>query len=221
MSTERLERIPEQVPVAWIVAARVSWRGLRRRFLRSLITMFGVILAISFLAYVLLTEAFTAAMVAADNAELNLLLQEAGIDIFATVGADERTMLLIGLSLLACLVGVINAMMMSVTERIKEIGTLKCLGATDTFIIKVFFIESSLQGIIGTGIGLVFGLLVAIGAAVMNFKGYAMTFFPLAAAITAILITFVAGSVISVSAAIGPAYMAAKKKPVDAMRVEE
>ena len=43
--------IPEQMSVSWATSLVISWAGLKRRFLRSLITMTGVILAIAFLAY--------------------------------------------------------------------------------------------------------------------------------------------------------------------------
>ena len=183
--------------------------------------MFGVVLAIAFLAYVLINDSFTKSLIAANDEQLDILLQEAGIDIFAATGTDQTMILLTSLSLLACLVGVINAMLMSVTERIKEIGTLKCLGATDSFIVRIFFIESSLQGIMGTTIGMVLGLIVAVLVAVVNFKGYALSYFPVWAVIRNALITLTVGCLISIMAGIAPAYMAAKKQPVDAMRVEE
>ena len=68
------------------------------------------------------------------------------------------------MSLLVCFVGITNSMLMSVTERYKEIGTLKCLGALDNFIVKLFLIESGLLGFFGSlggrdVIGLVFMLL--------------------------------------------------------------
>ena len=48
----------------------------------------------------------------------------------------------VGLALLVAFVGIVNAMLMSVTERFREIGTMKCLGALDGFIVKLFVIES-------------------------------------------------------------------------------
>ena len=213
--------MPEQEPIEWLPAAKISWRSIRRRFLRSLITMCGVILAIAFLSYVLINESFTKSLMAVNDEQLDILLQKAGIDIFDTSGTDQTMILLISLSLLACLVGVINAMLMSVTERISEIGTLKCLGATDSFIVRIFFIESSLQGIMGTAIGMLLGLAVAALIAFVSFKGYALSYFPVWPIIRSALITFTVGCVISITAGIAPAYMAAKKQPVDAMRAEE
>ena len=48
--------------------------------------------------------------------------------------------------MLVAFVGVLNAMLMSVTERFREIGTMKCLGALNSFIVKLFLIESLFQG---------------------------------------------------------------------------
>ena len=213
--------IPEQVSVSWATSLVISWAGLRRRFLRSLITMTGVILAIAFLAYMLTVQNVTGALVAANDNDLNVLLQQAGVDILAAGGTDRMTVLLLGLSLLTCMVGIVNAMLMSVTERIREIGTLKCLGAKDLFIIKTYFIESSLQGICGALIGMTAGAVVAITALLANYGKYVFANFPALPVVQALLISLLCGSLISICAAILPAYMAAKKQPVDALRVEE
>lgn len=215
--------IPRQVDVPWGVVIAVSWGSLRRRILRSLITMSGVILAIAFLTYMMVHDEIVTSLIAAHDDALNLLLQKAHIDIYAVGGTDTMMLLLIGLSLLTCLVGIINAMLMSVTERIKEIGTLKCLGAQDGFIVQAYFVESSLQGILGTICGIVIGLAVAIVIAFVSFGGHVFTQMPLAASGMArsLVIAFVLGSLMSVFASIAPAYWASKKQPVDAMRVEE
>jgi hypothetical protein len=60
-----------------------------------------------------------------------------------------QTRWLMSLALLVAFVGILNAMLMSVTERFREIGTMKCLGALDSFIIKLFLIESLFQGGVG------------------------------------------------------------------------
>ena len=213
--------IPEQVSISWATALVISWAGLKRRFLRSLITMTGVILAIAFLAYMLTVQSVTDALVAVNNNDLNVLLQEAGVEIFGETGTDRMTILLLGLSLLTCMVGIINAMLMSVTERVREIGTLKCLGAKDLFIVKTYFIESSLQGICGATLGMILGCVVAITALLSNYGKHVFSHFPVLSVTEALLVSLLCGSLISILAAIAPAYIAAKKQPVDALRVEE
>ena len=213
--------IPDQVRIPWGIALMVSLAGVRRRFLRSLITMAGVILAIAFLAYMLVTGNLTERLVQANIPELNILLQRHGVDIHAAGRGDAMLMLLIGLSLFTCLVGILNSMLMAVTERIKEIGTLKCLGALDSFIVKTYFIESSLQGVMGTLIGLTIGLTVALAIALVNYGRYVTAEFPGGAVALSLFLSFLVGTLLSVLASIAPAYWAAKKEPVDAMRVEE
>jgi ABC-type lipoprotein release transport system permease subunit len=112
-------------------------------------------------------------------------------------------------------------MLMSVTERIKEIGTLKCLGAQDSFIVKTYFIESSLQGVLGTILGVLIGLLVAVGIGMISYGRYVLQCFPIWEVGCSAILAFLIGSFMSVIASIAPAYWAARKQPVDAMRVEE
>ena len=221
MNTATTNSIPNQTPVPWGVAFTLAWSSVRRRFLRSLITMLGVILAIAFLTYMQVTDAIQLALVAARDDTLNGLLQKAGVDIFSGGGTSPMMLLLLGLSLLTCLVGIVNSMMMAVTERIKEIGTLKCLGAEDAFIVKTYFLESSLQGILGTLLGAFVGLTVALVVMLVGYRHYLLIHLPLLAVLRCVLTALVLGSLIAVSASIIPAYWAARKQPVDAMRVEE
>lgn len=213
--------IPEQSPVSWPIAFSISMAGLRRRFSRAMITMVGVVLAIAFLCYMLVTETLTRAMIGAGISDLNTLLQNADVDIFAGGKTDQMTMLLIGLTLLTSLVGIINAMLMAVSERVREIGTLKCLGATDEFIVRAYFIESTIQGVCGSLLGLILGLVVAVVVSMHAFGMYALKTFPVPGVLLALLISLAAGAALSVTAAIIPAYMAARKQPVEALRVEE
>ncbi|MFW5802773.1 MAG: ABC transporter permease [Verrucomicrobiota bacterium] len=215
------KKIPEQGRIPWSIAISVSWAGLRRRLLRGLITMAGVVLAISFLTYMLVTESLTQALIALNNDELNILLQEAGVDIFSGGGTDEMMILLIGLSLFTSLVGILNSMIMAVAERVREIGTLKCLGARDSFIIKTYFIESSIQGIIGALLGTVGGCIVAILVSAVNYGSMVITNLPYGSLLRAMVVSCLTGAALAIIAAILPASMAAKKQPVDALRVEE
>ena len=111
-------------------------------------------------------------------------------------------------------------MLMSVTERIREIGTLKCLGALDRFVVRLFLLESIFVGVIGSMLGAVVGYVFTIIQV-----GLGLEFAMLSAAfcLNALLYGPVAvgiGTVLTVLAAIYPTYVAAKMKPVDAMRVE-
>lgn len=223
MSKERLgvDTVPAQKTLRWSIAFQVSWSSLKRRMGRALVTMIGVILAIAFLTYILVSENIVKALVELNDMQLNLVLQKNGIDIYKADTTDRMTLLLIVLALLTCFVGIVNAMLMSVTERVKEIGTLKCLGARDFFILQTYFIESSLQGVIGTLIGLAGGILVGVLTAAFSFGSAVFRSFPFPAVIGSLAIALAVGTGISVTASVVPAYWAARKQPVEAMRVEE
>ena len=122
-------------------AVEISFRSLKIRFGRSLITTSGVILAIAFLMSVWSNNEIVSSLRNADKSEINLLLQKNGIETGITEAGDasgeaagrieeerSKQTWLISLSLLVCVVGIANAMLMSVTERFREIGTMKCLG---------------------------------------------------------------------------------------------
>lgn len=218
---EKKSEIPEQQNVPWSVALRTGVGGLRRRVGRSVVTMLGVLLAIALLSYMLVTGDLTRGLVAVNDAGLNALLQKAGVDILSADRSDPMTALLIGLSLVTCLVGIVNSMLMSVSERLKEIGTLKCLGATDAFIVRVFFIESILVGLAGTAAGMLAGTAVAVAVGVWSYGGFALKYLPPGPVAFSLLTALLAGTVISVAAAIAPAIWAARQEPVNAMRTEE
>lgn len=63
-----------------------------------------------------------------------------------------RTIWISVISLLVTVIGISNAMLMSVTERFREIGTMKCLGALSSFITRMFVMEATILGFVG-GVG--------------------------------------------------------------------
>jgi ABC-type antimicrobial peptide transport system permease subunit len=213
--------IPEQLRLPWRVIGRVASAGIKRRLARSVVSISCVVLAIAFVAYMLIIDDISSALVAVADSRLAVLLQEKGVDVYGGAGTDEMTVLLIGLALMTCTVGIVNSMLMSVTERIREIGTLKCLGARDMFIVKTYFVEATMQGLFGSVCGMLLGGVIAVVVSVIDYPGYVLANLPLLAMVESLLIAFLCGVVISIVSAIAPAYAAARKQPVDALRVEE
>ena len=212
-------------------AVEISFRSLKIRFGRSLITTSGVILAIAFLMSVWSNNEIISSLRNADKSEINLLLQKNGIETGVTEAGDasaeaqarmqeeqSKQTWLISLSLLVCVVGIANAMLMSVTERFREIGTMKCLGALDTFIVKLFLLESTFQGLAGTSAGIVIGFALTLGLALLDYGGYTFTYFPLSGIAESASYALVVGTLLSLIGAMLPAYRAAKMEPVEAMR---
>ena len=126
-----------------------------------------------------------------------------------------------GISIVVGGIGIMNTMFTSVLERTKEIGIMKSIGARNSSLFSLFFIESGLIGSIGGIIGAVFGVSLALGIA---YIGKSLLGTDLIRA--EISIWLVLGSILS-SFALGslfgvlPAIKAAKLNPVDALRYQK
>ncbi|NSB15673.1 ABC transporter permease [Clostridium beijerinckii] len=118
-----------------------------------------------------------------------------------------------GISLVVGGIGVMNIMLVSVTERTREIGTRKALGAKSSHIKMQFIVES----IIICSIGGILGILLGLGAGAIGSKamGYATTVSPLV-----ILISFSFSMFIGVFFGYYPAKKAAELDPIEALRYE-
>jgi len=126
---------------------------------------------------------------------------------------------IIVISLLVTVIGISNAMLMSVTERFREIGTMKCLGSLSAFIRRIFLIESSFMGTVGGIFGSLTGCLfsVAIYGFIYGFPPVMLSMnYP--RLIIYFGLSIVAGIVLSVVAAIPAANMASSMTPADALR---
>jgi putative ABC transport system permease protein len=139
----------------------------------------------------------------------------------ALFGLSERSLWLIALSFMVCVVGVANAMLMSVTERFTEIATMKCLGAMDRFVMTMFVFEAVVQGVIGGLVGVVVGVVLALLRGLVEFGTLLSGGFGAPLDLTlGVLLSFLIGVVLAAAAAVGPSWIAARLPPMEAMRVE-
>ncbi len=99
---------------------------------------------------------------------------------------------LAGITLVIGAFGVVNTMMTSVHERIKDIGIMRAVGASRNQIVKAFIYEAIIIGIIGGILGYVAGTLVAYGVGPLVFEGTAMTYVPQYLPLSLLLSIFVA-----------------------------
>jgi putative ABC transport system permease protein len=203
---------------------QMAYQSIRVRFFRSLITTMSLVLAVAFLTFIQTGNDIASGLLASQDQSLLQQLTRAGYDFQPgdlTVNSSAKQRWIVFLSLLVCVVGIINAQLMSVTERFREIGTLKCLGALDRFIVRIFVIEATLQGLAGSMAGTLFGVSVAIVAGVFRYGVSAFTLLPFPDVFETMLYGAGTGTALSLAGVLYPAIVASRMQPVEAMRVEQ
>lgn len=136
------------------------------------------------------------------------------------LGLTGRQLFLLFISFLVCMVGITNAMLMSITERYREIATMKCLGATDAYILSQFMMEAAMQGAAGGVIGVVVGFLISVVRCSILYGAHLWTYFPGVDIIFSALFSLAAGILLAALASIQPSWSASRMAPMEAMRVE-
>ncbi|EMA13737.1 ABC transporter permease [Haloarcula marismortui] len=129
---------------------------------------------------------------------------------------ERITRFVTGIAVIALVVGAIgiaNVMLVSVTERTREIGIMKAVGARNLDVMQVFLVEAALLGTLGSLLGVPLGLLVGYGA-----TRYAEVTFSLAPLWMALAVGV--GVLVGVVAGLYPAWRAARVDPIDALRHE-
>jgi putative ABC transport system permease protein len=139
-------------------------------------------------------------------------------DILATFQQTTETFtyLLAGIAAVSLLVGgigIMNIMLVSVTERTREIGVRKALGATRFNIMFQFLVEALVLCLVGGLIGILFGTLGAVGLSKLAHWNTSINIF-------AILVAFVFSAIVGLFFGIWPARRAAALDPIVALRYE-
>jgi putative ABC transport system permease protein len=152
---------------------------------------------------------------AADESDFNILSQS---DTLETLNMVTQTLTIFlgaiaGISLLVGGIGIMNIMLVSVTERTKEIGLRKAVGATKNQILTQFLIETMTLSLLGGLLGILLGVGIALGFTVTGMINSVITADSIALAFTFSLI-------IGVFFGLYPAFRAANLHPMVALRYE-
>ncbi len=118
-----------------------------------------------------------------------------------------------GISLVVGGIGIMNIMLVTVTERTKEIGLLKAIGARDRDVLRQFLIEAVVLTLSGGVIGIVLGIL-------LSFLISSVIHIPFVISFSAIFLAVGVSSAVGILFGYYPAQRAAKLSPIDALRYE-
>jgi len=221
---DRRAGVSHQVVLPWDRTFEVCWSNIKHRLGRSILTFVCIAVVVAFFMSSLTFQGFINRLAESRDIHTQAVLERAGLvsrDVAAASQQKQQMIWLMTLSGFLCLVGITNTILMSVTERFREIGTLKCLGALDSFVVRLFLVESVFLGVLASLTGALAGYFLALiqVGAVLEFKliGWRIAAATLGVGLP---IAVALGTVLTTLAAIYPTYVAAKMKPVEAMRVE-
>ncbi len=146
-------------------------------------------------------------------------------EIAATLGIITGTLTLMlsaiaGISLIVGGVGIMNIMLVSVTERTREIGIRMAIGARGKDILRQFLIESIVLSCIGGAIGLALGTAASIGTTYLINAYKPGTDWPMVVSLPAALVAMAFAAAVGVFFGYYPALRASRLDPIDALRYE-
>ncbi len=162
-----------------------------------------------------LVNASDASELEPDSYEISLVTNEQLVEQIQGI-LSTFTSFITGIAVISLLVGAIgiaNMMLVSVTERTREIGIMKAVGATKRDIVQLFLVESVILGVVGSLLGTLVGL--AGGYAAASYLDFPVAFAPEWFAVAVGV-----GIAVGVVAGIYPAWDAARTDPIDALRHE-
>jgi len=194
-----------QVNLPFNRAVEIAVRSLKIRLARSLVTSLVVLLATGFYAYMLSADAVQVAL-------------RSGELLHGTDAVQREWVAFV--SFLVAGVGITNTLYMSVAERYREIGTMKCLGALDRFVVELFLLEAVALGVVGSGLGALGGVAFALAEGLLAAKEVEHAVLPWALLGLNVLKGLGVGLALTILGSLYPAFRAARMAPAEAMRTE-
>jgi putative ABC transport system permease protein len=143
-------------------------------------------------------------------------------NVFGTIAATLTLMLaaIAGISLLVGGVGIMNIMLVSVTERTREIGIRMAVGARSRDILRQFLVEAVLLSSVGGVVGIILGVAASTGVTMLINSVTSGTKWPIVVSLPAAGIAIVFAALVGIFFGYYPARRASRMDPIDALRYE-
>jgi putative ABC transport system permease protein len=176
-------------------------QNMRKRKGRILLSIFNVFLGVALVSSMMI---ISSSYISKSNASLFV------------VNLNEYQLWVSTISVVVCIITIFNSMLISVAERYREIGVMKCLGARNVLILKLFLFEALVIGMIGGLLGFIIAMIFTLPILIIQYGGI----LPLMAYMQILFISLFIAIIISVIASAYPAHHASKINPTDALRYE-
>jgi cell division protein FtsX len=198
---------PRQAQLSVRKLLRMSIGSLKHHFTASVLQICTIAATAAFLTYV---QGEIIAMRVA---------RALGLAVSAPEGALAQLVWILIVALLVCTISNVTSMLLSVTKRFREIGTMKCLGAFDHSILVLFLVEAMILGGAGALAGAAAGGLFSLLLTVFKYGVGVLTLGLTGALLGAVGATFLVVVFLSFAGAAYPAFQASRMLPIEAMRV--
>ena len=201
--TRRTQSLGSKIELPFSEAFWISLEQIRKRFVRTTVVIASIALGIAFMAYLQMTNVIFSAY----------MRQEGTI-----IEAYQSWLVIV--SLFVCCVGLVNSTLIATYERYREIGTMKCLGALDQHILKLFLIEAFLLGLSGGIFGFILGSAIATISSCSQLGLNALWRTPIMETLQLFGFTTILSVILSIISTAYPALKAARLNPVEALRYD-
>ncbi|MCX8169128.1 MAG: FtsX-like permease family protein [Candidatus Methanomethylicia archaeon] len=178
----------------------ITIQNMSKRRSRILLSIGNIFLGTSLVSSMMIISSLQVVKLTSDKLFMNL---------------SEYHLWVSAISIIVCVITIFNSMLISVAERYKEIGIMKCLGAKSSLIVNLFLLEALLIGVIGGFLGFITSVIFTFPFSVQI--GYIL---PLTNYAFIMFVSLLISIAITIFATMYPAFYASKINPVDALRYE-